>query len=522
MFHSITRFRVLGCLALSLAVPAGCGAPDGGNDDWDDETASQAARSGDGCRPGAPPDPNGPSRPTGIDPCPLPPPPPPRTTTFHAQNMGLLVAPAPYKGSDRNDAIGALVNFLRDNQPDVVGLSEVFADGERAQIRRQVADIYPHTMEGPDEADLESDGGLLLLSRFPITARNQTIYRSCAGDDCLANKGVLHARVAVPDQTEVDVFVSHLQSATPVAAANAILGSGPAGSPTDKVKQQLDVLADFVRAVRNIRLPTIIMGDINVDALDPILYSDLRSRLGWPTDLWAATESGPGLTVDDHDSFEPSSHRRGWNDPYRHQSGKRLDYFLVHDGTRIAWQPDATQVITLFNSNGRDSSDHYGIFTTVKDFRPLPPPAGRAPALVQVSLRRFRCFLETDGVTGLLSRVANSDEVELQMDLTAGGGVTSVKTGVMGGIDRGEDHQVRLPALSASNPGGGVIITLNAWEVDAGPLSLFRTGTSHIGAGSIHLDNRDLADLRGGSRELAVRVQGVGGEYVLVAAIRVE
>ena len=55
-------------------------------------------------------------------------------------------------------------------------------------------------MEGPDEADiLESDGGLLLMSKHPMSQfDNKFIYRDCAGNDCFANKGILYMRVHSP------------------------------------------------------------------------------------------------------------------------------------------------------------------------------------------------------------------------------------------------------------------------------------------------------------------------------------
>ena len=65
----------------------------------------------------------------------------------------------------------------------IVGLCECFVDGERNRVKAKLRDIYPWSLEGPDEADLESDGGLLLLSRHRVIARHQTIYRQCLGEE---------------------------------------------------------------------------------------------------------------------------------------------------------------------------------------------------------------------------------------------------------------------------------------------------------------------------------------------------
>lgn len=111
------------------------------------------------------------------------------------QNMALLVSPAPYLGTDRNGARAEIISRILGLSPDVVGLCEVFDDDDREKIRVALRMQYPHTREGPDEADLESDGGLLLLSKHPIESSHDTIFRECDGVDCFANKGVIHVRV---------------------------------------------------------------------------------------------------------------------------------------------------------------------------------------------------------------------------------------------------------------------------------------------------------------------------------------
>src|SRR5262245_30271450 len=83
-------------------------------------------------------------------------------------NMALLVFPASYLGTDRDGAVAEIVSRVTAFSPDVVGLCEVFSDGEREIIQTELASLYPHFREGPDEADLDSDGGLLLLSKHPV------------------------------------------------------------------------------------------------------------------------------------------------------------------------------------------------------------------------------------------------------------------------------------------------------------------------------------------------------------------
>jgi len=73
------------------------------------------------------------------------------------QNTALL--PISYKGTNRERVIQSLIANLSGQQPDVVGLTEVFVNDEKDQIKSALAAIYPYSLKGPNEADLEQDGG---------------------------------------------------------------------------------------------------------------------------------------------------------------------------------------------------------------------------------------------------------------------------------------------------------------------------------------------------------------------------
>ncbi len=57
--------------------------------------------------------------------------------------------------------------------------------------------------------------GLVIASRFPIVAQAEQAYgpRACAGRDCLANKGIMLARIALPGlPVPLDVYNTHMNS----------------------------------------------------------------------------------------------------------------------------------------------------------------------------------------------------------------------------------------------------------------------------------------------------------------------
>jgi len=121
-------------------------------------------------------------------------------------------------------------------QPDIVLIQEGF--------RSEVANLvkisgYRYWAQGPSRSDRASDtppvdgksyqriryltfgegwgkftsGGLHVLSDAPITDVADVAYRYCAGLDCLANKGAMLARIALPNvPAEIDVVNTHLNS----------------------------------------------------------------------------------------------------------------------------------------------------------------------------------------------------------------------------------------------------------------------------------------------------------------------
>lgn len=260
-----------------------------------------------------------------------------------SQNMALLVCPGNYLGTDRDGAITEICTRIRALSPDVVGLCEVFSDGERNRIRRAVADLYPHFQEGPDEADLESDGGLLVLSKHPVLETASFIYRDCDGHDCFANKGMIHMRVKAPEwASALDVFYTHAQDIS-------------TGNGTATLYAQLTKMHEFMLQRRDPTLPAVIMGDINIPAEDPRHYGQLLTTLAGVRDCWtiAGNAAASGATsIRDSNFYDDSDDR-----PDRDQ---RLDYVLIRAGARAV--PIVSGVeIHRFARNGRLISDHLAV-----------------------------------------------------------------------------------------------------------------------------------------------------------------
>jgi endonuclease/exonuclease/phosphatase family metal-dependent hydrolase len=278
----------------------------------------------------------------------------PAQLSFVVQNMGLLpkklldfipIGNFTYKGTNREQALDTLVQKLRQEPPDVVGLCEVFDKEEQDRIKADLHNVYPHSLDGPHKQNIYYNGGLLLLSKHEIVNNNQIVYSEGSGFDNFTNKGALHARIkASGHPTEYDIFLTHTQDAEASAEASQIL------------RQQLRELANFINQHSDSKTPTLLMGDLNVNGFNAGFYQEMLSLLHKPEDLLAGV-----ITYDENGSFQKDKPNKPIDDPQRHKRGQNLDYFFVWRGSSFHSVYDKTEVVVWQSSPGRDISDHYGL-----------------------------------------------------------------------------------------------------------------------------------------------------------------
>ena len=197
--------------------------------------------------------------------------------------------------SGRGRDLAAIGRILRDlraagTAPDVVLFQEVFS---RAAVRGVVATGYPSLASGPSRtrrsvysqddrlpgrAKLAKgelgvrlmSSGLVIASRFAITgvARDPYSRRACAGFDCLSNKGVVLATLAVPGVPEgIDIANTHMNArkASKVAPARHRAAH----------RAQTRELEAFLAARRTPSRPMILGGDFNMRR-SPARFDDFR------------------------------------------------------------------------------------------------------------------------------------------------------------------------------------------------------------------------------------------------------
>lgn len=202
--------------------------------------------------------------------------------------------------------------------PQIVVMQEAFTHAA-AQIGREAG--YPYVVYGPaagqrgapaDDAASEAflahahwtrgetegpllDSGLVILSDYPIVAAETVAYPrdACAGYDCLANKGAVLARVAIPGlATPVDIVTTHL---------NCRERTGVAVTRADQAyARELATLTAFVAHAHDPRLPLIVAGDFNVGKSAPrnAMIAATTARLGAQPALATMVADGRPLPTD--------------------------------------------------------------------------------------------------------------------------------------------------------------------------------------------------------------------------------
>ncbi|MFE5868747.1 sphingomyelin phosphodiesterase [Streptomyces roseifaciens] len=174
----------------------------------------------------------------------------------------------PNWGQDHRAKEIPAAGFFRNN--DVVVLQEAFDNGASDALKANAAGRYPYQTpvvgRGKDGWDATGgnyssttpeDGGVTVLSKWPIVRKEQVIYQDACGADWWSNKGFAYVVLNV-NGTKVHVVGTHAQSTDSGCKA------GEAAADRAKQFRQIDAFLD----AKNIPAGEQVMvaGDLNVDA----------------------------------------------------------------------------------------------------------------------------------------------------------------------------------------------------------------------------------------------------------------
>jgi sphingomyelin phosphodiesterase len=174
----------------------------------------------------------------------------------------------PNWGQDHRAAEIPKAPFFRGN--DVVVLEEAFDNSASDVLKSAAAGEYPYQTPvvgrsrsgwdatgGAYSSTTPEDGGVTMLSRWPIVHKEQYVYKDACGADWWSNKGFAYVVLNV-NGTKVHVVATHAQSTDPGC------GAGEAASMRSRQFKAIDAFLD----AKNIPAGEQVMvaGDFNVDS----------------------------------------------------------------------------------------------------------------------------------------------------------------------------------------------------------------------------------------------------------------
>ena len=211
---------------------------------------------------------------------------------------------------------------------------------DNAETRNDFIDL------GEGDVLTGQDGGVIIVSKHPITEAREVVYGSCAGRDCRAAKGFVYARILKGD-APYHVIGTHLQF-------------GWDGERNAARQGQLQRIRHFVEAESNIPQsePVIIGGDLNThrSALPSALDGD---GLG----AEAPTFLGHGYTRESRNDWAKRGNgyvdyvltKKGWKEP-RYAANCPMIF-----RTRYSFE-DEGLFETVRGNDLCDLSDHYAVW----------------------------------------------------------------------------------------------------------------------------------------------------------------
>lgn len=174
----------------------------------------------------------------------------------------------PNWGQDHRAAAIAKASFFQGN--DVVVLQEAFDNSASDALKSAAAGAYPYqtpvvgrSKDGWDatggaySATTPEDGGVTVLSKWPVLRKEQYVYRDACGADWWSNKGFAYVVLNV-NGTRVHVVGTHAQSTDPGC------DPGEAAALRSRQFKAIDAFLDAKNIPANEEV--LVAGDMNVDS----------------------------------------------------------------------------------------------------------------------------------------------------------------------------------------------------------------------------------------------------------------
>ncbi|MFD9222583.1 sphingomyelin phosphodiesterase [Streptomyces sp. NPDC060064] len=177
----------------------------------------------------------------------------------------------PNWGQDHRAAAIPATTFFQGK--DVVVVQEAFDNSSSDALKQKAAAQYPYqtpvmgrSKDGWDatggsySATTPEDGGVAVLSRWPVVRKEQYVYKDACGADWWSNKGFVYVVLNV-NGAKVHVVGTHAQSTDPGC------GAGEAAQMRSRQFKAIDAFLDAKNIPASEQV--LVAGDFNVDSRTP-------------------------------------------------------------------------------------------------------------------------------------------------------------------------------------------------------------------------------------------------------------
>jgi endonuclease/exonuclease/phosphatase family metal-dependent hydrolase len=234
-----------------------------------------------------------------------------------------------------NDILGTSPEWIDIEEP-ILDQSEELGD----MTDRGVIDARPndeeaqmvcdkHFLMGPDQADLDQDGGLVIFSKYPIIKSSAFVFSESAiiFSDKMANKGVLYACIDITPEGSAKKFHIHVFNTHTQAGDEPVIR-----------ETQFEEFKKFIEnCTEDDGYPIILLGDFNVeDGTDEYTRMNARFAAMKFVDVWRTlrpSEPGHTWTGEDQSTGPESPYGELGNVLAVDEGGpQRLDYYYHYTG----------------------------------------------------------------------------------------------------------------------------------------------------------------------------------------------
>ncbi|KAI7899890.1 Endonuclease/exonuclease/phosphatase [Cokeromyces recurvatus] len=185
----------------------------------------------------------------------------------HLLTFNLFMRPPGIKNNENDYKTERLNYIIRHVLPlyDIITFQEAFAYANRRidhllKAAYELGFVYHVASSRHYPWDLGGDGGLLLLSRYPIIKANQIEFPRGIHSDWLSYKGALHALIKINPTHLIHIYTTHTQASYD--------NHGELNMDDTKVRlSQFALVHQFIEETsKEDTYPILLMGDLNVDA----------------------------------------------------------------------------------------------------------------------------------------------------------------------------------------------------------------------------------------------------------------